>query len=142
MVAAAFQRIPLPASTLNIQPANGRTLVNFETNFYTESAPLTRAVTLLGRRITLDITPTTWTWTFGDGTTTSTATPGAAYPDLDVTHAYLRQAQVSPSVATTYTATYRVDGGPSRPVPGSVTIPGPSAALDVRTAPPRLVGSD
>ena len=141
MVAAAFARIPLPASQLAIQPANGRTLVNFDTNFYTDSSAFTRTVTLLGRQVTLDITPTTWTWTFGDGTTTSTSTPGAPYPALDITHAYQRKGRVDPSVATTYTATYRVGGGPSRPVPGAVTIPGPAVALDVRTAPPRLVGS-
>ncbi len=141
MVAAAFARIPLPASQLAIQPANGRTLVNFDTNFYTDSTPFTRTVTLLGRQVTLDITPTTWTWTFGDGTTTSTSTPGAPYPALDITHTYQRKGRVDPSVATTYTATYRVGGGPSRPVPGAVTIPGPAVALDVRTAPPRLVGS-
>jgi hypothetical protein len=31
MVAAAFRRIPLPESELNVQPPNGRTLVNFDT---------------------------------------------------------------------------------------------------------------
>ena len=132
------QHVPLPANRVNIQPPNGRTLVNFDTNFYTDSAPLTRTVTLLGRRVTLHITPASWTWTFGDGTTTTTTTPGAAYPALDITHTYQRQGHVDPSVATTYTATYTVDGGPARPVPGTVTIPGPSTPLQVVTARPQL----
>ena len=138
MIAAAFARIPLPANRVNIQPPNGRTLVNFDTNFYTDSTPLTRTVTLLGRRVTLHITPASWTWTFGDGTTTTTTTPGAAYPALDITHTYDRKGSVAPSVATTYTATYTVGNGPSRPVPGTVTIPGPPTALQVVTARPRL----
>ena len=134
----AFRHVPLPANRVNIQPPNGRTLVNFDTNFYTDSTPLTRTVTLLGRRVTLHITPASWTWTFGDGTTTTTTTPGAAYPALDITHTYDRKGSVAPSVATTYTATYTVDNGPSRPVPGTVTIPGPPTALQVVTARPQL----
>ena len=43
---------------------------------------------------------------------------------------------------TTYTATYRVNGGPWRDVPGSVTIPGAPVELEVLTATPTLVGYD
>lgn len=55
IVGAAFRRIPLPAAELIVQPPGGRTLVNFETNFYTERDEFTRAVTLLGRRVVLRI---------------------------------------------------------------------------------------
>lgn len=138
MVTQAFQRVPLPATPLVIEPVDGVTLVNLPTNFHTPAGPLSRTVTLLGRRIDLAITPVRWTWSFGDGSTVTTDTPGAPYPDLEVAHTYERAQQVRPTVATTYTATYRVDGGPAQPVPGSVTVTSPPAALEITTATTRL----
>jgi hypothetical protein len=140
MVAAAFARIPLPASELDVQPPNGRTLVNFDTNFFTTTQPFDTAVTLLGQRVDLHIVPSAFGWRFGDGESVTTDEPGSPYPELDVTHSYLRKGQVAPSVDTTYTATFRVNGGPWRDVPGSVTIPGAPVALQVLTATPVLVG--
>lgn len=140
MVAAAFARLPLPASELQVQPANGRTLVNFETNFYTSTGPLERTVPMLGQQVELHIVPSQFGWRFGDGEQLLTDRPGAPYPQLEVTHSYLSKGTVAPSVDTTYTATYRVNGGPWAPVPGSVTIPGPPVTLEVLTATPTLVG--
>ena len=87
-VARAFRQLPLPASELAVQPPNGRTLVNFETNFYTEQAPFTRRLRLLGQRVDLKIRPSRFTWVFGDGRSESSSSPGAPYPRLLVTHAY------------------------------------------------------
>ncbi|WKN47230.1 hypothetical protein [Nocardioides sp. Arc9.136] len=140
MVAAAFRRLPLPPATLQVQPANGRTLVNFATNFWTERGELTRSVSLLGRRVDLRIWPTSYTWSFGDGTTSTTSEPGAPYPDLQVTHDYRRAGRVAPSVDTTYAAEFSVDSGPWQPVSGTVTIPGAPVGLRVLTATPTLVG--
>jgi hypothetical protein len=140
MVAAALRRLPLPASQLQVQPPNGRTLVNFATNFYTERGDLTRSVTLLGRTVDLRITASSYTWHFGDGSTATTSEPGAPYPALDVTHDYRKAGRVTPSVDTTYTAEFSVDGGPWRPVDGTVTIPGAPVGLRVLTATPTLVG--
>lgn len=140
LVAAALKRIPLPPSKLIVQPPNGRTLVNFDTNFYTETEAFTRSVTLLGQQVELSITPASFAWRFGDGKSETTTSPGSAYPDLEITHNYLRKGRVTPSVDTTYTATYRVNGGAAQPVPGSVTIAGTAVPLRVVTARPQLVG--
>jgi hypothetical protein len=140
MVAAALTRVPLPAAALKVQPANGRTLVNFDTNFYTEIQPLDRTITLLGQQVDLHIVPSQFGWRFGDGESLATDQPGAPYPHLDVTHNYLTKGAVAPSVDTTYTAQFRVNGGPWRDVPGSVTIPGAPVDLQVLTATPTLVG--
>jgi hypothetical protein len=140
LVRAALRRVPLPASELKVQPPNGRTLVNFATNFYTEREEFTRTVTLLGQEVDLRITPARFTWHFDDDETMTTARPGAPYPKLQVTHDYLEKGAVSPSVDTTYTADFRVNGGAWQPVPGSVTIPGESVALEVVEAQPTLVG--
>jgi hypothetical protein len=140
MVAAALARIPLPAAALKVQPANGRTLVNFDTNFYTELQPLDRTITLLGQQVALHIVPSQFGWRFGDGGSLTTDRPGAPYPHLDVTHSYLAKGRVAPSVDTTYTAQFSVGGGPWQEVPGSVTIAGAPVDLDVLTATPTLVG--
>ena len=130
----------LPAAQLEVQPPNGRTLVNFATNFYTEREEFTRRVQLLGQRVQLRITPAQFTWHFDDGESTTTTSPGAPYPKLEITHDYLRKGGVSPRVDTTYTAVFRVGGGGWQPVPGSVTIPGEAVDLEIVEASPLLVG--
>lgn len=139
LVLAAFQRLPLPPSRLRVQPPNGRTLVNFDTNFFTRREPFGRHVTLLGRRVDLRIWPSAFTWRFGDGEAATTTTPGAPYPDLQVTHSYTATGPVRASVDTIYEAQWRVGGQPWRPVPGTVTIPGAAVGLDVVEARPTLV---
>jgi hypothetical protein len=139
MVLHAFRRLHWPASQLVVQPPDGRTLVNFDTNFYTENGEFTRTVTLLGRQVELRIWPERYGWRFGDGAQRWTTTPGDAYPHLEITHRYLRKGRVSPSVDTTYAAQFRVNGGPWRDVNGTVTIPGTPQGLRVVTARPVLV---
>ena len=142
-VAKAFQAIAWPESPLQIQPPGGRTLVNLETNFLTDNVgPRTQTVPLLGQSVEIEATPTSWTWNHGDGTAQTTSTPGRAYPDLDVTHTYTAaETTVSPSVDTTYSGRYRVNGGPWIDIPATVTINGVAGALEILTASPQLVGT-
>ncbi|SDN22902.1 hypothetical protein SAMN05192576_1794 [Nocardioides szechwanensis] len=140
LVAAAFRDLPLPPSELIVQPPNGRTLVNFDTNFYTETAPLDRTIRLFGQQVDLRIWPSSYEWHFGDGASTATESAGSPYPDLEITHNYTAKGQVGPAVDTTYSAEFRVNGGAWRPVPGTVTIPGDAVALEVVEATPVLVG--
>ncbi|ABL81025.1 hypothetical protein Noca_1511 [Nocardioides sp. JS614] len=140
LVLRAFRRVPLPASELVVQPPGGRTLVNFETNFYTERGELTRVVRLLGRRVELRIWPEAFTWQYGDGVSERTRGAGSPYPDLEITHRYLRRGRVVVRVDTTYAADFRVGAGGWRHVDGTVTIPGAAEGLRVVTARPVLVG--
>jgi hypothetical protein len=140
MVLNALRRLPLPPSDLIVQPPNGRTLVYFDTNFYTEATPLDRTLRLLGQRVDLRIWPSSYEWNFGDGEAIATESAGAPYPDLEITHSYTTKGQVGPAVDTTYAAEFRVNAGPWRPVPGTVTIPGDTVALEVVEATPTLVG--
>ena len=140
----AFERLSWPASTLVVQPPRGRTLVNFDTNFYTTNThPTTRTVTLVGQPVTIEATPTAYTWHFdapdADAGRT-TADPGAAYPDLRVTYRYLRVGAVHPSVDTTYSGRYRVGNGPWRRIPATLTVTGTAVDLQVVSATPHLVG--
>lgn len=137
----AFARLDLPAATLVIQPPDGLTLVNFDTNFYTTSTrPITRTVTLLGQRVTIEATPAEFHWSFGDGGAVTTTDPGAPYPDLTVTHNYLQTGTYRPSLATTFTGRFRVGGGAWQQIPGTVTIDGNGQAVRAIEAQPKLVG--
>ena len=139
-VLTALRRVGLPELTTVVQP-EGKTLVNFDTNFYTEPVPVTLTLTLLGQRVDVEATPATYRWDFGDGTTVTTSDPGAAYPDLSITHRYADAGvTVRPHVTTTYTARFRVRGGAWQDVGGTVTVPGPATALRVAEATPLLSG--
>jgi len=134
-----MRRLSWPASRLVVQSPKGRTLVNFDTNFFTRNtAATTRVVSLLGQRVTIAASPTAYTWVFGDKTSTTTTTPGAAYPRLLVTHRYLRRGHYLPRVDTTYGGRYRVGRGPWIPISGTVTVTGATARLEAVTATPLL----
>jgi len=139
----AFERLAWPASPLIVQPPKGRTLVNFDTNFYTtNTTPTTQTVTLIGQAVTIEATPTQYRWHFGSGAEgdLTTADPGAAYPDLRVTYRYLRVGTVQPSVDTTYAGRYRVGNGPWHAIPNTLTVAGAPVDLQVVSATPHLVG--
>ena len=80
MVAAAFSPHPAAGSAAQVQPANGRTLVNFDTNFYTETQPFDRTMTLLGQQVDLHIVPSQFGWRFGDGESMTTDRARGAVP--------------------------------------------------------------
>gem|GEM_PF-5235926 len=141
LVASAFRRIPLPASDLGIQPPGGKTLVNFETNFFTtDGQPFARTLRLLGQRVELRIWAESWTWHYGDGESETTTSPGARFPDLEITHSYLAKQTYRPRVDTTYAAEWRVGNGPWQPVTGTATITGAPVGLRAIEARPTLVG--
>lgn len=141
LVLKAFQRLTWPQSELVVQPPDGVTLVGFATNFYTtNTAPTIQTVTLLSRRIQIEATPASYVWQFGDDTSQTTRTPGAAYPDLLVTHPYQHPGQVRPRVDTVYAGRYRVGSGPWQSIPGTLTVAGSTADLEVQEAQGVLVG--
>ncbi len=142
LIVREFKRMTWPAAELSIQPPDGRTLVNFKTNFFTTTTePDTQTITLLGQRVEIEATPVSYTWHFGDGEKQSGADPGAPYPNLDVTHTY-RKAEVTvrPSVDVTYHGRFRVNGGQWQDIPETLTVAGTPTQLQVLTATPHLVG--
>jgi hypothetical protein len=87
-------------------------LVNLETTFYAEPATVARSLDIIGYAV-------------------------------DVTHTYVNATDESDPVAVrvdvTYTATYRVDGGPWMTIPESLTIRGTDTDLPVKEAAAVLV---
>ncbi len=139
-VLQAFQRIPLPHLRSVTQP-DEKTLVNFDTIFYVDADPFQRTLTLLGRRVTLAIEPSTFTWRHGDGTSSVTGVPGAPYPSKDIVYRYQKAHRtVAHSVTIVWTARYRVGNGPWQDVPGSVSTTGPTTDLRIAEATPVLTG--
>lgn len=139
----AARSLSWPQATLVIQPPGGETLVNFATNFYTPSTDArTQTVPLLDMTVTIEATPSAYTWHFGDGHDATTHEPGAPYPHLTITHAYLRKGSVSPALDVTYSGRYRFGDGPWKALPDTLTVQGTPQLLTVRTATPHLVDSD
>ena len=130
LVLDAIRRIGLPRLAVHIQP-QGKTLVNFDTNFYVTPQPFGRTITLLGQSVDVEATPTGYTWLHGDGTSATTTNPGGPYPTLDVTYAYRTAGSVAPYVQVTYSARFRVGGGGWQQIPGTVTVDGPPTNLVV-----------
>ncbi len=145
-VLRAFRRIPVPASEVAIQPPGGETLVNLDTIFSTQADSFSRTIGLLGHRVELDITPAEFRWVNGDGTVQVTDWAGKPWRKGTplhefITHRYERaDSGVQPRVDTTWTARYRVDGGPWQDVGGTVTITGEPFDLTVLSAAPHLSG--
>jgi len=145
LVLRAFQRIPVPASEVSIQPPGGKTLVNLETIFSTEAAEFTRTIGLLGHRVDLEIWPSRFEWVTGDGASFATDWAGRPWEKglpmgEYITHLYDDTADVTTRVDTTWAARYRVDGGSWQDVGGTVTIDGEPFDLAVLSAAPHLVG--
>ena len=130
--AEEFKKVELPASTINIQPPNGETLVNFKTILSTQAErhQVTVRLNQVNIDLVLEIWPSHFLWKHGDGTTQESTNAGLMWTegaDVDsdgfVTHVYtqaLKAAQVS--VDTTWSAQFKVVGAPDwRPVNGTVT---------------------
>ncbi|MCD6638550.1 MAG: hypothetical protein LT071_01380, partial [Nocardioides sp.] len=140
LVQEAFRRLTWPSSAVSVDPPSGRTLVNFETFFYTaNSEPTVQSVRLLGQQVEVEASPVSYVWHFGDGESEESASAGAAYPTGDITHSFVRAGTVSPSVDTTYRGRWRLNGGAWRDIDQTLTVVGTPGDLRVVEARPELV---
>ncbi|MCU1432311.1 MAG: hypothetical protein JWP95_1416 [Actinotalea sp.] len=126
-----FRRLPLAASVISAQPADGRGLVNKDLVVYTEAASQTVQTVVLDVPVTVQATPTTYTWTFGDGSPgLSTSDPGAPWPNHTVAHPFTQPGSYQVQLTTTWSGQFQVDGaGPWLPVAGTAqTVSSPFTA--------------
>ena len=141
MVLNEIRRIGLPVLEALTQPED-KTLVNFDTIFYTRAQPFSTTVTLLGQRVDIVAEPAQFTWNHGDGTTSTTTTPGAPYPSKDITYRYGdADVTVYARVDVTYTARFRVGNGDWQDISETVTINGTPTPLRVAEATGNLSGN-
>ena len=143
-----FRRLKWPSAELVIQPPDHRTMVNLETLFSTTLAETrTQTVTLLGQRVTIEATPTSYVW-HSDvaGDTWETTDPGQPYQPGDdpeqLNHYVYLDADVTvhPSVDVVYSGRYRVGNGAWQDIPDTLTVAGDTQSLEVTQAAPVLNG--
>lgn len=140
LIVREFKRISWPASELIVQPPRGKTLVNFETNFYTlDAEPVTQELTIATQKVTIRAVRSAYTFHFGDGTSTQSSTPGRPHPNLDITHVYKHTGDVAVSLDVTYAGEYRIGSGAWTPIPDTLTVAGAPQDLEIVEALPQLV---
>jgi hypothetical protein len=141
-----FRRLSWPSAELVIQPPDHRTMVNLATLFSTPSARTqTQTVTLLGQRVTIEATQTSYLW-HSDvaGDTWETTDPGQSYQPGDdpeqLNHYVYLDADVTvhPSVDVVYSGRYRVGNGAWQDIPDTLTVAGDTQPLEVTQAAPVL----
>ncbi len=140
VTAEDFRRLPLPPAEINVQPPNGRTLINVPTNLYTDADSVILPTTVLGQPVRVRATPRRFRWSYGDGAALATADPGAPYPNLRTAHTYRKPGRRTLGLTTTYSGEYSVAGGAWIPIDGLATVDSPGAALTVLSARNELVG--
>jgi hypothetical protein len=132
--------VALPPLRAGVQPAAGA-LVRVPVLFRTgQPARGIRGADL--SMLGLDVRLTSrvrWHWTYGDGTDEWTTSPGGAWPDTSVSHAYAAAGRLRASVRAVWRAEFTVDGLGPYPVPGPPLVQQQTVTVVVRTAHARLV---
>ena len=144
MLRDAMHNTPWATASISTQPVGDVTLVGLKT-FYRlnwssqgyEPGELEAIdpARMLGRRVEIRPKVDHFTYVFGDGATFGpTRSPGGVYPNGDITHAYPKTGSYAVRVDTTFTADFRVDGGPWTAIPETVTVTGPVTTVTVKAA--------
>jgi len=139
--AAQFRRLPLTASVPQVQPADGRGLVNVDLIVFTDPDTQVLSTTVLGVPVTVRATPVRYAWDFGDGTDPLVTTdPGAPYPAQTVARPYRTEGTYQLTLQTTWTGTYQVNAtGPWHTVTGTATTTSTPLTTQALTATTTLV---
>lgn len=136
VVLEAVRTIGLPDSSAEVPPD---TFVNYETTVYTVPVEFAKTVTLLGFTVDVRAHASRFAWHYGDGAVDYTDRPGAPYPSDAVTHTWEDAYRTfHPRVDTTYTVSYRVDGGPWLDLGDTVAVTGPESRVRIKEASPAL----
>jgi len=96
-------------------------------------------LSVLGLDVRLDAQPR-WGWSWGDGGSLSTTNPGGRYPQMSVSHTYLRAGRVRVTATTRWRAQYWVEGLGPYPVPGADLSQDAAVVVDVVPAHSVLTG--
>jgi len=149
MIQDAFNRTPWAQPQISTQPAGNVTLVGLDTyyqvnwttqGFQPNEIDAIDPGRMNGYRVDIRVKLVNFMWQFGDGQTFGpTTSEGGVYPSGNITHQYLKGGAYPASVNTTFGGEFRIDGGDWAPIPDTVTVPGPTTTVNVRTAQAELV---
>jgi len=144
MIRNAFHLTPWAKPVVDTKPAGNATLVNLKTyyrvvwstdGFQPGEVNTIDPATMLGHRVEIRPRAQSYSYDFGDGQFSGpTLSEGGIYPTGDVVHRYPKAGQYVVSVTTTWSADFRVDGGPWTPIPDAVVVPGPDTSVTVKAA--------
>jgi hypothetical protein len=140
--------IPTPGRQ-QMEP-DGWAVAGLDTNFYAITGQHVVNGTLLGRPADVRFTPTSYRWTYGDGTSATRTTKGGTWAALGIpefeptptSHVYEQVGDYTITLSIVFAAEYRFDGGPWRPVVGTITLPANNLYIRVGTAKTVLVEDD
>jgi hypothetical protein len=129
---------------------DGWAVAGLDTNLYAITGTHVVNGTLLGRPAEVRFTPTSYRWAYGDGTSAVKNTKGATWAALGIaefeptptSHVYERVGDYTITLSIVFAAEYRFDGGPWRPVVGTITLPANDLHIRVGTAKTVLVEHD
>lgn len=129
---------------------DGWAVAGLDTNFYAITGSHVVSGTLLGRPADVRFTPTAYRWAYGDGTSATKNTKGGTWAALGIaefeptptSHVYERVGDYTITLSITFAAEYRFNGGPWRPVVGTITLPANDLHIRVGTAKTVLVEHD
>jgi hypothetical protein len=144
MLRDAMHNTPWATASISTQPVGDVTLVGLKTFYRVKwssqgyepgEVEAIDPARMLGRRVEIRPKVDHFTYVFGDGTTFGpTLSPGGVYPNGDITHAYPKTGSYAVRVDTTFTADFRVDGGPWSAIPETATVTGPVTTVTVKAA--------
>ncbi len=137
---------PTPATTTTTTEPDNVAIVGLPANFVTTAPTHTQTGTLLDLPATARFTPIGFDTTYGDGDTTTTPTGGRTWDDLHqpqftptpTSHTYRDRGTYTAHTTVRYTAEVTIGNG-WFPVPGELTIPGPTQQITVYEAHTALV---
>lgn len=145
MILEQFHRTEFARPTMELQPPDGRALVNkpvyFELVWPDEGFEPTEidTTTIIGHEVRIRPTLQEAKYHFGDGTSYGPTTSlGGPHPDGDVTREYESTGSLEPYITVVYGGEVSVDGGAWTTIPGTVTIEGPATPLEVLSSRNRL----
>jgi hypothetical protein len=129
---------------------DGWTVAGLDTNFYAITGAHVVNGRLLGRPADVRFTPTSYRWNYGDGSSATKSTKGGTWEALGIdefertptSHVYDELGDYTITLSIVFAAEYRFNGGPWRPVVGTLTLPANDLQIRVGTAKTVLVEHD
>lgn len=108
---SALVEFGIPGGKTIIEPPNGKTLVNFETNFYTTKRGDTLPLQVGPYLVDIKAKAASYEWHWDDDTRNTTTTgPGHEAPEVEITHRYTELGDYDPSVTIHYDVWWRENG--------------------------------
>jgi len=141
--AADFQRLPLVASVIGVEPPAGWALANVPVFVHTDAQAQVLRTSVLGVGVSVRAVPVGFTWNFDDASIpVSTTDPGRAYPHGTVSHTYVGAGVHRIALDTLWSGQFLVDGFTTwLPITGTAVTHTTSPALTVHTARAHLVAT-